>query len=711
MVETVGETRFGACPHDCPDGCAMLYTVEKGKLSNVSGNPEHPFTQGRLCVKVKDYHLHHAHPDRILYPLKRSGAKDKGEFEKISWEQALTEISDRWEKIIRDDGAEAILPYGYAGNMGVLNGMNAGDAFFNKLGSSIGEKTFCASGILTAQLMTVGPTLGTDPESFIHSRFIILWGANTLSTNSHLWPFVLEAKKRGAKIVVIDPYRSRTAAQADWHIPLRPGTDAALALAMIHTLIEEELIDKEYVEKYTLGFEELKNSAEQCKPELVEAITGITANEIRELAREYARTQPAVIRVGVGAERYPGGGQGIRAIDCLPALTGAWRHVGGGLLQMPVFVPVRFDLLSRPDWIKEDTRIINLADIGKVLSNESKFEPPIKSLFIWNANPLSHSPDSNSIEQGLARDDLFTVVSEHFMTDTARYADLILPATMAGEHDDIVTSWGHFYIALNQKAVDAPGEAIANVELFRRLADYMGFKDKRFTQSDEELLENALDWHSPMLEGSSFEKLKQNGFIRVNTPKPDDYAPHAEGNFPTVSGLCEFKSTLGENGGYVGAVLRQMLEGRQIGVPIEPVPFYRANEKCNPIDDKQNDEFPLQLITPKSHAFLNSGYANVARKLKAQGEQFALINPVDADDRGIEENDEISISNDKGEFSAEARITEDVRAGVVVATFGYWKSRNKKQGSVNSLTSSGEKRFAGTPFYYDTNINLKKIKL
>ena len=707
MTKAAIEIRFGACPHDCPDGCAMLYHVEQGKLVGVRGNPDHPFTQGRLCVKVKDYDQHHYHADRILYPLKRTGPKGSGEFEQISWEQALDEIKERWQKIINEFGAEAILPYGYAGNMGLLNGMNAGDAFFNRLGSSIGEKTFCASGILTAQLMTIGPTMGTDPESFVHSRFIILWGANTLSTNSHLWPFILAAQKQGAKVVVVDPYRSRTAAQADWHIPLRPGTDGALALAMIHNLIEENLIDTEYVEKYTVGFDELKASAGQYSPEMAEEITGIGAREIRRLAREYAETQPAVIRVGVGAERYPGGGQGIRAVDCLPALVGAWRHVGGGVLQMPVFVPVRFDILSRPDWVNAETRVVNLADIGNVLSPESSLEPPVKSLFIWNANLLSQAPDSNLVEQGLAREDLFTVVSEYFLTDTAHHADLVLPATMAGEHDDIVTSWGHFYIALNQKAIEPPGDAISNSELFRRLARCMGFRDERFTLSDEALLARSLNWDAPALAGLDFDTLKKQGYIRINSPDPDKYAPHVEGNFPTPTGKCEFTSLLGEQAGYVAPVLRQMCEDRQTGMPIAAVPSYIANEKCNRAN--WNSEFPLQLITPKSHAFLNSGYANVAHKLKVQGEQFALINPADANERGISHDEEIVIYNDKGEFSAEARVTDDVQPGVVIAPFGYWKSQNRNHGAANAMTTVGKNRFGGAPVYYDTNINIKRL--
>jgi len=689
----------------------MLYTVEDRKLMKVSGNPDHPFTRGRLCVKVKDYERHHYNPERLRHPLRRCGPKGSGEFEQISWNEALDEIHGRWQAIIAEHGAEAILPYGYAGNMGLLNGMNAGDAFFNKLGSSIGEKTFCASSAVTAQLMTIGPSLGTDPESFVHAKYIIIWGANTVSTNSHLWPFVLQARKNGAKLVVIDPYRSRTAAQADWHIAPRPGTDGALALALIDTIIADGLVDQDYVNQYTLGFDQLRASAADYTAETASTITGVKAEDIRRLAHEYAENQPAAIRVGVGPERYPGGGQAMRSVDCLPALVGAWRHVGGGLLQMPIFVPVRFDLLSRADWIGAETRVINLAQLADILDTQSDLRPAIHSLFIWNANPLSQVPNSNKVRAGLERDDLFTVVSEQFMTDTACYADLVLPATMNAEHNDLITSWGQFYIGLNQKAIDPPGEAISNFELFQRLAARFGYDDPRFTLSDIELLKQSLDWKAPMLEGKSFEMLEKDGFIRVNVPTKDDYAPHAEGGFPTPSGKCEFCSPLGEKGGFVAPPLRQMLEGRQIGTPINSVPDYIPNRNGSAggtHSGNAKERYPLQLNTPKSHAFLNSEYANEAHKLRSQGEQFVLINPVDAHARNLSEGDTARVFNKLGEFVADTRVTDDVCAGNVVATFGYWGTRNQLGGAANSLTENSTPGFAGTPHYYDTRVEIQK---
>lgn len=704
-MRTEGETTktvFGACPHDCPDGCAMLFDVADGKLIKVRGNPNNSYTTNRLCAKLNDYDKHHYNPDRLLYPMRRAGKKGSGRFERISWDQALDQIRDTWQDLIEQYSAESILPYGYAGNLGLLNGMNSGDAFFNRLGATTSEKTFCASGNVTAQLMTIGPTLGTDPESFIYSKYIVVWGANPISTHSHLWPFILRAQRNGAKVVVIDPFRTRTAARADWHIAPRPGTDAVLALSMIDVLVKQKLIDHDYIDNYCLGFDELAASAADYPPERAAEITGIPARDIEAFASEYAQTQPSVIRVGVGLERYPSGGQAIRAIDCLPALTGAWRQVGGGLLQMPIFVPSRGDYLSRPDWIDPNTRVLNITRIGELL-NDADLSPPIKSVMIWNANPLTQAPDANNVARGLAREDLFTIVSEHFMTDTARYADLLLPATMAAEQDDILTAWGHFHINLNVKAIEAPGEAIPNSELFRRLAGRFGYDDdSRFTLSDVELLQESLDWNAPLLAGRSWNDLQEHGTIRVNVPPPDQYAPHAAGNFPTPSGKCEFVSDLGAQHGYVGPPLRQGRADKQNSTPISRAPDYTPN-----IDSVSNAKYPLQLLSPKSHGFLNSEYANEAHKVRVQGEQAVMINATDANARRIRDGDEVQVVNNRGKLIGSAKISDKVLTGTVVAHFGYWKSQNKAD-AVNALTAA-RSGFAGTPGYYDVNVELELV--
>jgi len=385
----------GGCPHDCPDTCSMVYEVEDGQLKGVKGNADHPMTRGGLCVKLKDYEKRHYHPDRLLYPMKRVGPKGEKKFERISWDEALTTIVDKWQKIIEEDGPQAIMPYSYLGNQGLVHGLNGGDAFFARLGATVTERTFCGEGSCTAWLLTIGPTAGVDPESFIHSKFIIVWACNSVSTNLHHWHIIKEAQKAGAKVVVIDSYASRTAKEADWHVCPKPGTDGALAMAMMNVIIEEGLVDQDYVDNYTVGFNELAEKAKERSPEWAEEITGISAGDIRKLAREYATTQPSAIRIGVALEKSWGGSQAIRAVTCLPALTGAWRHVGGGILQFPVWEhPYKFDVICRPDLIPEGTQVVNNLQLGRVLTGEQKLNVPIKSMMCWNTNPVTQATES-----------------------------------------------------------------------------------------------------------------------------------------------------------------------------------------------------------------------------------------------------------------------------------------------------------------------------
>ncbi|MBL4630472.1 MAG: molybdopterin-dependent oxidoreductase, partial [Paraglaciecola sp.] len=514
------QTILGACPHDCPDTCSMHVNVEDGKVVSVGGNPEHPFTKGRLCVKVNNYQDRVNSPDRILYPLKRVGPKGSGNYERIGWDDALNEIKLRWNTIINNEGASSILPYSYLGTQGIINGLSVGDPFFNRLGASISERTFCDSGAIAAYIMTIGASAAVDPESFVHSKYIILWACNTLSTNSHHWPFIAAAKKRGAKVVVIDPFKTRTAQLADWHLPIRPGTDGALALAMMNVIIEEGLTDDDYIAKYTVGYEGLKQRVASYPPESVAKITGISSDDIRKLAREFATTQPAVIRIGVAIERHAGGGQAVRAISCIAALTSAWRHVGGGMLHMPLWAfPVNWDHLQRPDLIGDNPRVVNQWKLGKVLTNEMDLAPPINALFIYNSNPVIVAPEQDKIIEGLSREDLFTVVSEQFMTDTARYADIILPATTQLEQEEIMFSWGHLYLSYNNRAIKPLGEAVSNSELFRRLAKIMDFNDDPyFVRDDDQMIKESLNWDDPALDGITIEQLKLKGFARLNVP-------------------------------------------------------------------------------------------------------------------------------------------------------------------------------------------------
>ena len=673
-------TVIGACPHDCPDTCSILTTVEDGKAVAVRGNPDHPFTRGRLCVKVNNYEERVYSDKRVLYPLKRVGPKGTRQFQRISWEEALATIASRWTSVIAEDGAQAILPYSYLGTQGIINGLNVGDPLFNKLGATVLERTFCDSGSCTAYMMTIGHTPGVDPESFVHSKYIILWACNTLSTNSHHWPFIEQAKKAGAKLVVIDPVRTRTARLADWHIPIRPGTDAALALAMIHVIIKENLIDRDYIDKYTVGYDELAERASSYTPEFASQETGIPVDDIVKLAREYATTPPAVVRIGVAVERHAGGGQTVRAIACLPGLIGAWKHVGGGLLQLPIWAfPVRWDVLMRPDLQPEKMRVLNSWRLGAALTGELGFDPPIKALFVYNANPMAMVTEQGKLEKGLEREDLFTVVSEHFLTDTAKYADIVLPATTQLEQKDIMFSWGHLYLSYNNQAIAPLGEAVSNTELFRRLARAMGITDPSFFRSDDEIIEASLDWSSPVLAGITRDDVKAKGYARLNMPAPADWAPHREGNFPTASGKCEFSSSIAAGGNFVVPLFRQGYNGDQDAAPVDPLPHYippNENPRTAPM---LATRYPLSLISPKSHAFLNSNYGNLpAQTAQAGEEQAVLLNPDDAAQRGIVAGAPIRVFNDRGAFEAFATVSADVMPGVVVAPSGYWQRSNRR---------------------------------
>lgn len=705
MATVLKTTHHGGCPHDCPDTCSMVFEVENGKLTGVKGNADHPMTRGGLCVKLKDYEKRHYHPDRLLYPLRRSGAKGSKQFTRVSWTEALTEITSRWQAIIAEHGPQAIVPYSYLGHQGLIHGLNGGDAFFNRMGATVTERTFCGEGSATAWLMTYGPSGGMDPESFKHSNYIIIWACNSVSTNLHHWHIVKDAQKRGAKVVVIDTYRSKTAKEADWHLAPKPGSDGALAMAMIHTIFEEDLIDRDYVEKYTLGYAELAARAKSRTPEWAETITGIAAADIRTLAREYAKAKPAAIRIGVALERHRGGGQTIRAVCCLPALTGAWREVGGGILAMPVWEhPYKFDVICRPDWIPTGTRVINNLQIGRHLTNEIPMDPPIKSMMCWNSNPVTQAPECDKIVQGLMRDDLFLVVADHFISDTASYADIVLPAAMGAEMEDIILSWGHNYLTYNEKCVEAPGEALSNYEIFRRLAARMGYTDPQFQWSDSQCLEHYIDWAGPACQGFDFATLRQHGYAHLSIGGADDRAPHRHGNFPTPSGKCEFKSSIAVNGNFVAGPFRQMYDAFQGGEPLDDLPDYVPSRETPLTNPALAKKYPLNIVSPKSHGFLNSCYANMDHKIKGQGEQFVLINAHDAKPRGIGEGDTVRVFNDRGSFEGEAQITDDVNAGVIVATLGYWRQLNK--GTVNIISSAEFVEMGHAPSFSDNLVQV-----
>ena len=692
------KTYHGGCPHDCPDTCSMVFHVKDNKLIAVKGNADHPMTRGGLCVKLNDFEKRHYHPDRLLYPMKRVGPKGTKQFERISWDEALDTIVDKWQSIIQEHGPQAIMPNSYLGNQGLVHGLNGGDAFFARLGATVTERTFCGEGSCTAWLLTVGPTAGVDPESFIHSKFIIIWACNSVSTNLHHWHIIKEAQKNGSKVVVIDAYASKTAKEADWHICPKPGTDGALAMAMMHVIIDEGLVDQDYVDNYTVGYPELSEKAKDRTPEWAEAITGIPAEDIRKLAREYATTQPSAIRIGVALEKSWGGGQAIRAVTCLPALTGAWRHVGGGILQFPVWEhPYRFDVICRPDLIPKGTQVVNNLQLGRVLTGEQKLNVPIKSMMCWNTNPVTQATESEKIIAGLSREDLFLVSAEHFISDTAAYADILLPASMGAEQEDIILSWGHLYLTYNTKCIESPGEAIPNNEIFRRLAKRLGFEEENFKWSDTECLEHYIDWSSPACGGIDLNYLKEHGYYRLDVGTKDNRAPHKQGNFPTPSGKCEFRVVGAKN--FVAGPFRQMYEDFQPGEDIPELPDYVASKETALANPELAKKYPLNILAPKSHGFINSSYANMESKIKGQGEQFVMIHPADALDRGLVDGARAKVINDRGSFEAMAKVTTDVNKGIVVATLGYWRQLNN--GVVNSVSSNAFGDMGHSPTSHD----------
>ena len=699
MTELRGQTGErtvrGACQHDCPDNCAMISTVRDGKIVAVKGDPAHPFTRGVLCAKVKSFEKRVYAPDRILHPMKRVGRKGEARFQRIGWDEALGTIAARMRDTIARRGAEAILPCSYLGSQGLLNGLHVGDAFFNHLGASIGERTFCNSGASKAFRMVCGPTSGLDPESFAHAKLIILWAINVLSTSMHHWPFIEEARKKGAKLIVIDPLESRTARRADWHIRVKPGTDVALALAIAHQLIADDLIDRDYIARHTVGFKELAERAAEYTPPRAAAITGLAEADIVKLARMYAGTKPAAIRTGVALERTRNGPDAVRAVAALPALIGAWRHVGGGIFQHPGnSFPIARERLTASDATSPKRRSINLMGLGEALTGA--LDPPIEVLFVYNANPLTAAADQSRVVRGLAREDLFTVVSEIFPTDVTDYADIVLPATSQVEQLDLMYSWGHFNLQLNQPAIAPVGEAISNTELFRRLARAMGMTAPALHRSDEALLRDALDWTAPQLASVTPERLGQDGFARLRIGDPETRAPHADGAFPTPSGRCELAASTATTGGDILPVYRQGHTEQPAKQAVDPLPRYR--------ELSADPAHPYTLLSPKTHFFLNSGYANISYQADAAGPQKVLVHPEDARREGIAEGQVLRVFNRLGEVQAQASITAATLPGVLVIFHGYWRKHAIGGATANALVAHAPSEIGAGITVFDTRV-------
>ena len=684
------------CAHDCPDACAVLVTVENEIVTGVRGDPEHPFTRGGLCAKVNDLETRVYHEDRVVHPMRRVGPKGSGEFEQISWEAAVAEICARFTAIADEYGAEAIMPTSYLGNEGILNGLNVMDPFMHRLGASITERTFCTSTRGSAYIRTVGPAV-TDPEGIVHAKYIIAWGHNMVTSHLHLWPFVTQARRNGAKLVVIDPYNSRTARRADWHIRVRPGTDGALALGLMNVIIAEGLTDAEFVEQHTVGYAELAAKAAEFTPERVEQITGVPADAAPPPPRANATPPRAARRGATAVENHAQGGQAFRAIFSLPALVGAWRHPGGGTHDLSLFgFPVNFDHLSRVDLIKPGTRVVNGMQLGRLLTGEIELDPPIKALMVCNSNPVITYPEQNKIVEGLQRADMFTVVSDHFLTDTARFADIVLPATTITEHFDVNFSWGHLYVSVNNQAIEPVGEAVSNVELFRRLAAGMGFDDDPwFTLTDEEMAEQSLDWAAPQMRGITLEGLKKTGWARLALPGPDE-APYADGGFPTPDGKVAF--AVPNDFDNVAPVFRQGYTEMQGDVPSPAVPDY--------VEEPVDARHPLKMITPRGHSFISSQYANMDRQRTAEVGQHVVLHPADAEARGITSGDRVEVFNDRGTVAAEARVDAGVMPGVAVVPYGFWTAGGS---TVSALISSDTNDLGRGPRYSGAAVDVRTV--
>ncbi len=676
-------TRYSVCALDCPDACSLLIDIDgAGRGSKLRGNPAHPVTRGFLCGKVARYLEREYSPDRLLHPLRRIGAKGSGRFARIGWDEALDEISGRLKSIGEEFGPESILPYSYAGTMGLLNGSGMDRRFFHRLGASRLDRTICSAAGGAGLMDALGFRYGTEPEQFRQAKLIIAWGANILDTNVHLWPFIVEARRNGARFYTIDPHRTRTGKLSDRHYAVRPGSDAALALAMMHVIAFESLEDRGFVEQHTLGFDELKDRVRDWTPRRASDLTGLAAEDIAQLAREYATTRPAAIRLNYGVQRSERGAMAVRTIALLPALTGAWRDAGGGVqLSTSQAFHLNRAGLERPDLqlaspLGREARIVNMSLLGDALTKLDN--PPVKALVVYNSNPAAVAPDQNAVRRGLRRDDLFTVVLEQFQTDTADFADIVLPATTFLEHTDLYFAYGHYHLQLARPALEAPGETLPNTAVFRRLALRMGFEELCFSDTDDDMMRTVLDSGHPFLDGISLQRLEGEHSVRLRIGDP--FLPFAEGGFGTPSGKCEFHA---ETLGY------------------EPPVESRAGDK------RLTARFPLEMISPKNGDSMNATFGNRA-EVDAQTAVLTL-HPADAAPRAIGNGDAVRIYNDRGQCVLRAVVSDTVAEGVVCAPSVRWPKRAMDGNSVNMLTSQRLTDKGGGASFYSCLVQVERI--
>jgi anaerobic selenocysteine-containing dehydrogenase len=672
-----------ACPHDCPDTCAMHVTVQAGRVIRIQGDPDHPPTHGALCTKVSRYAERSYHPERVLHPLKRVGPKaGSPRFERIGWDEALDTIAARLKAIAgRGPGAaQAILPYSYAGTMGLIQGESMAARFFHRLGASRLDRTICASAGAEGLMATYGGKVGMHLEDYAHAKLILIWGSNSIASNLHFWTFAQQAKRQGATLVCIDPRRTETADKCHQHLALRPGSDGALALALMHELITQDLLDHDYLAQHVEGWPALRERALQWPAERAASVCGLEAGQIRDLAQLYGRTQPAAIRLNYGMQRAHGGGNAVRLVALLPCLTGAWRHRGGGMLLSASgwFGPaVDAASLERPDLMPQPLpRIINMSTIGDDLLRESgpDFGPRIEAVVVYNSNPVAVAPQSRQVVAGFAREDLFTVVLEHFMTDTADLADIVLPATTQLEHLDVHRSYGHTYALINHPAIAPVGEALPNTAVFRALAQRMGFDEPCFADSDEDLARQAF-----RPDQVDFEQLQARGWVRL--PVPD--RPFAEGGFPTPSG-------------------RALADHPQLGVP-DHIPNYESAESAPALAAR----YPLAMISPPARHFLNSTFVNVKSLRDIEGEPLLEIHPEDAAARGLADGSVVEVFNDRGVYRCKVAVTTRARPGVVNGLGIWWRKLGLDGTNVNELTHQRLTDLGRAAAFYDCLVEVR----
>jgi len=681
----MAEVRHSVCALDCPDCCSLLVTVEDGRGTKLRGDPAHPVTRGFLCGKVARYLEREYSPGRLLYPQKRIGAKGEGRFQRIAWDEALSTIAARLRDIAAASGPESILPYSYAGTMGLLNASGMDRRFFHRLGASRLDRTICSSTGAAGMTEALGLRYGTEPEQFRHSKLILAWGANILGTNVHLWPFVMEARRAGARLYTIDPHRNRTGAASDRHFFINPGSDAALALAMMHVIIGEDLHDADYVARCTSGFDTLRESVKKWTPQRAAGLTGIAAGEIVELAREYATTRPSVIRVNYGVQRSERGAMSVRTIALLPVLTGSFRHSGGGIqLSTSQAFHLNKAGLERPDLqqraLGREARLVNMAELGTALTELD--HPPVRALVVYNSNPAAIAPLQNKVLDGLGREDLFTVVLEQFQNDTADWADILLPATTFLEHTDLYLAYGHYYLQLARPALPPPGEARSNVEVFRELAARMGFDDPCFGDSEDDMIRTLLDSRHPFVRGITLEQLDRERRVRLRvSPEGEPFLPFREGGFGMPGGRCHFHA-----------------ESLDYSPPVES-----RHGDCG-----LRRQYPLELISPKHDDAMNSTFGY--RDAVDLGTATLHVNGADASARGVRSGDPVRVFNGRGSCALIAQVDDTVQAGVVCARSVRWGKRSPGRRTVNAVAPERLTDAGGGPVFYSCLVEFERIE-